>query len=333
MIQSNAASSSLWNINISPFHNRRLMLSSQTPLETRQISWVPLLPQRGVRSTHGNSNHTYHCRNRPPHSGYCCKGCNVPALAGNYPAHCGRHHVDFAVRTQPCVTQDRNHMRESAGPVHAHRSCAFSRAPDLYTNPSRGTSSMASKTVRVNWAVEAVPPTSRVPEPLRSAASKANCRCRRRGGVARGGRASWLRTTSGLPDWPGPSRQCPARIRAPVRRGTGKRRSGLRLALGANPMEPVTALPRSERMSPNRLDATMTSKRPGLEDQMRGERVHQFGGERHIGVLGRGFRHHFVPERHGVDDAVALGCRGQLARPARMRAGRRSGRPGRCPSG
>ncbi|CKR99669.1 Uncharacterised protein [Mycobacterium tuberculosis] len=40
-------------------------------------------------------------------------------------------------------------------------------------------------------------------------------------------------------------------------------RSGLRLALGAMPMVPVQAGPRSDRMSPNRLLATTTSKKSG----------------------------------------------------------------------
>ena len=44
----------------------------------------------------------------------------------------------------------------------------------------------------------------------------------------------------------------------------GKVRSGLRLAEGAMPMVPVHAGPRSDRMSPNRLEATTTSKRSGL---------------------------------------------------------------------
>src|SRR6185436_6209238 len=43
----------------------------------------------------------------------------------------------------------------------------------------------------------------------------------------------------------------------------GNARSGFRFALGASPIVPVVAGPRSERMSPNRLDATTTSKRCG----------------------------------------------------------------------
>ena len=44
----------------------------------------------------------------------------------------------------------------------------------------------------------------------------------------------------------------------------GKARSGFRLADGAMAMVPAQAGPRSERMSPNRLDATTTSNRSGL---------------------------------------------------------------------
>ena len=43
----------------------------------------------------------------------------------------------------------------------------------------------------------------------------------------------------------------------------GKLRSGLRLAEGAIPIVPAQAGPRSDRMSPNRLEATTTSKRSG----------------------------------------------------------------------
>ena len=43
----------------------------------------------------------------------------------------------------------------------------------------------------------------------------------------------------------------------------GNSRSGFRFPEGAMPIEPATAAARSLRMSPNRLEATMTSKRPG----------------------------------------------------------------------
>lgn len=44
----------------------------------------------------------------------------------------------------------------------------------------------------------------------------------------------------------------------------GKLRSGFRLADGAMPMVPVQAGPRSDKISPNRLEATTTSKRSGF---------------------------------------------------------------------
>ncbi|KGR95245.1 hypothetical protein X977_5761 [Burkholderia pseudomallei MSHR7504] len=43
----------------------------------------------------------------------------------------------------------------------------------------------------------------------------------------------------------------------------GKLRSGFRFADGAMPIVPVQAGPRSDRISPNRFDATTTSKRSG----------------------------------------------------------------------
>src|SRR3546814_10798221 len=44
----------------------------------------------------------------------------------------------------------------------------------------------------------------------------------------------------------------------------GLERSGLMLPHGAMPIVPVQAGPRSDRMSPNRFDATTTSKRSGF---------------------------------------------------------------------
>ena len=53
----------------------------------------------------------------------------------------------------------------------------------------------------------------------------------------------------------------------------GMRRVGLMLALGARPMLPVIAAPRSVRMSPNRLLATTTSSASGSRDEARRQRV------------------------------------------------------------
>ncbi len=46
----------------------------------------------------------------------------------------------------------------------------------------------------------------------------------------------------------------------------GKRRVGSRLALGASPMLPIIMAEMSLRMSPNRLEATTTSKLSGLRE-------------------------------------------------------------------
>ena len=60
------------------------------------------------------------------------------------------------------------------------------------------------------------------------------------------------------------ARRCRAPSRAPARTATGSLRSGLMLADGAMPIVPVQAGPRSDRMSPNRLEATTTSNQCGL---------------------------------------------------------------------
>src|SRR5437764_5656101 len=60
---------------------------------------------------------------------------------------------------------------------------------------------------------------------------------------------------------------CPAMSGAEPCTGSntdGYFRSGLMLPDGAMPIVPVQAGPRSERMSPNRFDATTTLKRSGL---------------------------------------------------------------------
>ena len=59
---------------------------------------------------------------------------------------------------------------------------------------------------------------------------------------------------------------CPAMSGADPCTGSnidGAVRSGFRLAPGARPMDPATAGPMSERMSPNRLLATTTSNQSG----------------------------------------------------------------------
>ena len=78
------------------------------------------------------------------------------------------------------------------------------------------------------------------------------------------------------------------------------------LALGATPIDPAAAAARSERMSPKRLDATMTSIDCGRRTR-RAARA----SIRTLSTVtpGRGvdaLLHDFVPERHRVDDPVGL---------------------------
>ena len=87
--------------------------------------------------------------------------------------------------------------------------------------------------------------------------------CRRRHPWRRDARASSRRTRSGRSGWRCSCRRCPAPSHAPARTSTEIAAPGLRLPEGAMPMVPVTAGPRSERMSPNRLLATTTSKLDG----------------------------------------------------------------------
>src|SRR5258705_7348607 len=69
-------------------------------------------------------------------------------------------------------------------------------------------------------------------------------------------------------------------------------------ALGAMPMVPVQAGPRSERMSPNRLLATTTSNQSGC--------ITKFA----VRIARRRRFHAFVPVRHGDRNPVALRRRG-----------------------
>ena len=53
----------------------------------------------------------------------------------------------------------------------------------------------------------------------------------------------------------------------------GNLRSGLMLPEGAMAIVPVQAGPRSERISPNRFEATTTSNQSGMPHEMRGQDV------------------------------------------------------------
>ena len=92
----------------------------------------------------------------------------------------------------------------------------------------------------------------------------------------------------------------------------GNLRSGLMLADGAMPIVPAQAGPRSDRMSPNRLDATTTSNQSGLQHELRGQDVDVVLVGFDVGIV---LRHRFdalVPVRHGDGDAVRLGRRRQM---------------------
>src|SRR5579885_506539 len=91
----------------------------------------------------------------------------------------------------------------------------------------------------------------------------------------------------------------------------GSSRSGLMLAEGAIPIEPTTAGPRSDRMSPKRLEPTTTSNQSGWRTKC-GQDVDVIlvGPDRRI-VLGDGGEA-LVPVGHGVDDAVRLGRGGHV---------------------
>ena len=66
----------------------------------------------------------------------------------------------------------------------------------------------------------------------------------------------------------------------------GKRRSGLRLAVGASPIEPVSAAARSDKMSACRLVATMVSRLAGLQHHAGRHRVDQHLVARYVGIFG-----------------------------------------------
>ena len=93
----------------------------------------------------------------------------------------------------------------------------------------------------------------------------------------------------------------------------GNLRSGFRLPDGARPIVPVQAGPRSDRMSPNRLVATTTSKRSGLSTK-RAQRMSMCCLS-HVtsGYCAKGWpAGDLVPPRHADRDAVAFGGHGLI---------------------
>ena len=74
------------------------------------------------------------------------------------------------------------------------------------------------------------------------------------------------------------------------------------------PIVPVQAGPRSDRMSPNRLDATR--RRTGrVEHEMRGQDVDVILVRGHVRIVLRHLLHALVPIRHGDRNAVRFGRR------------------------
>ena len=115
------------------------------------------------------------------------------------------------------------------------------------------------------WVVLAVPPRSGVRGPLLMVSSMAltmaSCAARPApwpGSEVQHQRADQIMAI-GLAMF---CRRCRARSRARARTGW-ECALGVQVGRGARPMVPVVAGPRSPRMSPNRLVAATTSKRPG----------------------------------------------------------------------
>ena len=99
---------------------------------------------------------------------------------------------------------------------------------------------------------------------------------------------------------------------------------------GAMPIVPVQAGPRSERMSPNRFEATTTSNQSGLSTKCAVRMSMWYLSQRTSGIALRHLLDALVPIRHGDRDAVRLRGRGEvLLRRASARARRRTSAPDR----
>ena len=70
------------------------------------------------------------------------------------------------------------------------------------------------------------------------------------------------------------------------------------------PMEPTTAGPRSERMSPKRLEPTTTSNQSGMADEVSGKNIDVILVRADVRIFRRHGTEAFVPKRHGMNDAV-----------------------------
>ena len=168
-------------------------------------------------------------------------------------------------------------------------------------------------------AVVALPPRSGVRGAGRRASPRSRARSPPRPRGGRGARASAPPTRSGRSDWRCPCPRCPAPSRAPARTVDGNSRSGLMLADGAMPIVPHTAGPRSDRMSPNRLEPTTTSNQSGCSTKCAVRMSMWYWSVRIVRILRRHRAEALVPVRHGDRDAVRLGRRGHVLCRARAR--------------
>ena len=108
--------------------------------------------------------------------------------------------------------------------------------------------------------------------------------------------------------WRCPARRCPARSRGRARTGSGGARWGRCWPTARRPSEPMSAPPRSVRMSPNRLLATTTSSCCGWSTIARPARRRAVL-DADLGVVRRDRGHDLVPEHHRVVERVGLGGR------------------------
>ena len=95
--------------------------------------------------------------------------------------------------------------------------------------------------------------------------------------------------------------------------------SGLMLPEGAMPMVPVQAGPRSDRMSPNRLEPTTTSNQSGCSTKFAVRISMWYLSHFTFGIFLRHRFHAFVPIRHGDGNAVGFSGRGQMLLRPRLR--------------
>ena len=145
----------------------------------------------------------------------------------------------------------------------AYQPGAGERVAILLCGANTDPGDLAGATNRVTSAVVAVPPMSGVR--VRSSARLATMVVSK--AVAGSSRPRWRSMSTTEASMPtGLAKPCPAMSRAEPCTGSnidGCWRVGSRLALAAMPIDPATAAVRSDRMSPKRLDARITSSKRG----------------------------------------------------------------------